>query len=256
MPHPARDITRGRGRPYNARVCAVFAPHWFALVKKFVAALLLLVVAVVALSSFFALRERDSHPIEGLPWQIEPRADGTSRVFRLILGESTLADARERLGTDMDIALIAAPEEPGTIEAYYGQFTAGVITGRIVLAATLEPATIARMRERAPSAEYMESTTRKFTLHPADLPLAFSARITTITFLPSARIDEEIARTRFGAPAERVRTSEQVEHLLYPELGLDLVINDKGKDVLQYVAPREFARLRDPLIAARGEAGR
>jgi hypothetical protein len=222
--------------------------------KKFIAALLLLVVAVVAVSSFLSLREPELRPIEGLPWQIEPQADGTTRVFGLTLGESTLADARERLGADMDIALIAAPKEPGTIEAYYGQITAGVITGKMVLAATLDPATIERMRARAPSAEYMESSTRKFTLHPDDLPQAFSARIATITFMPSARIDEEIASTRFGVPAERVHANEEIEHLLYPELGLDLVINDKGKDVLQYVAPREFARLRDPLIAAKAGA--
>lgn len=226
------------------------------LVKKFVAALLLLAVAIVALSTFFSRPQSDPKTIEGLPWQIEPQADGTARVFGLVLGESTLADARERLGTDMDIALIAAPKEPGTIEAYYGQITAGVITGKMVLAGTLDPQTITRLRERAPSAEYMESTTRKFTLHRDDLPLAFGARIDTITFLPSARIDEEIARTRFGAPAERVRTSERVEHWLYPQLGLDLVINDKGKDVLQYVAPREFARLRDPLVATKDGTAR
>ncbi len=228
----------------------------FALVKKFIAALLLLVIAVVAVSSYLSMRERDRHAIEGLPWQIEPQADGTARVFGLVLGESTLADARERLGTDMDIALIAAPNEPGTIEAYYGQITAGVITGKMVLAAALDPVTIGRMRERAPTAEYMESTTRKFTLHPDDLPQAFGARIATITFLPSARIDDEIARTRFGVPAERVRASEEVEHWLYPKLGLDIVVNDKGKDVLQYVAPRDFARLRDPLLATKNPAAR
>lgn len=224
--------------------------------KKFIAALLLLVVAVVAVSSFLSMREPDRRPLKDLPWQIEPRADGTTRVFGLVLGESTLADARDHLGADMDIALIAAPKEPGTIEAYYGQITAGVITGRMVLAATLDPATIAGMRERAPSADYMESSTRKFTLHPDDLPAALGARIGTITFLPSARIDEEIALTRFGAPAERVRMNAEVEHLLYPQLGLDLVINAKGKDVLQYVPPREFARLRDPLIAAKAGASR
>lgn len=224
--------------------------------KKLVAALLLLAVAIVAVSTLLTLRQPDRRAQEGLPWQIEPRADGTTRVFGLILGESTLADAREHLGNDMDVALIAAPKEPGTIEAYYGQITAGVITGKMVLAATLDPEMIARMRERAPSAEYMESSTRKFTLHPDDLPAAFGARIATITFLPSARIDEQIALTRFGAPAERVRMSEQVEHLLYPELGLDLVINDEGKDVLQYVAPREFSRLRDPLMAAKAGGAR
>jgi hypothetical protein len=37
-----------------------------------------------------------------------------------------------------------------------------------------------------------------------------------------------------------------VEHWLYPEKGLDLMLNDSGKEVLQYVAPREFATLARP----------
>jgi hypothetical protein len=40
-----------------------------------------------------------------------------------------------------------------------------------------------------------------------------------------------------------------VEHFLYPAKGLDLILDRKGKEVLQYVAPRDFARLREPLTA-------
>ena len=43
--------------------------------------------------------------------------------------------------------------------------------------------------------------------------------------------------------------SEGAEHLLYPELGLDLILNPEGKEILQYVAPRDFRRLQAPLLA-------
>jgi hypothetical protein len=52
---------------------------------------------------------------------------------------------------------------------------------------------------------------------------------------------------RFGAPAERIRQGETLEHFLYPARGLDIVLDSKGKEVLQYVAPADFARLRAPL---------
>jgi hypothetical protein len=33
-------------------------------------------------------------------------------------------------------------------------------------------------------------------------------------------------------------------------LGLDVVVDKDGKELLQYVAPQQFARLREPLVAA------
>jgi hypothetical protein len=91
----------------------------------------------------------------------------------------------------------------------------------------------------------MESSTRKFTLSPEDLTLADSAPIGSITLIPTASLDEETALARFGQPGERIRASEQVEHLLYPEKGLVLTLDSKGKEILQYIAPRHFARLRE-----------
>jgi len=38
------------------------------------------------------------------------------------------------------------------------------------------------------------------------------------------------------------------QHLLFPELGLDLLLDEKGKELLQYVDPTEFGKLRQPLL--------
>lgn len=187
-------------------------------------------------------------PIENLPWQIETLADGGSKVFGLVLAQSTLGEARRRFGNDMELAVIASPGEPGALEAYYIHFTAGVLHGKVILVAMLDQAGVEQMRKRALKVEFMDSTTRKFILHPDDVTLAYQAPIGSITFMPDAHFDADTAVKRFGAPEVRIRSSEQVEHFLYPQKGLDLLLDAQGKEVLQYVAPRQFARLRDPLV--------
>jgi len=58
--------------------------------------------------------------------------------------------------------------------------------------------------------------------------------------MPTFDLDEEITRARFGIPTEVFPVSAQERHLLYPGLGLDLVLNADGKDVLQYLSPGDF----------------
>ena len=217
--------------------------------KKAVAILVVLAVAIVAATLLRPLDEkRNAQTVTGLPWQIDILPDGTSKIFGLTLPTSTLRDAREHFGKDMEIAVIATPGEAGSLEAYYGQITLGVLTGKMILVAAVEKETVERMRQHARKSEYMEGSTRKFTLNPDDMELAYGARIGAITFIPSASFDEEIALRHFGQPGERVRTSGEVEHWLYPEKGLALTLDSGGKEILQYVAPRHFARLRDPLL--------
>ena len=214
-------------------------------------AFLVALIAVIILTALLRSGDQSTTLLtEGLPWQIEALPDGTSEVFGLALTHSTFGDARTRFGPDMEIAVIAAPGEPGALEAYYQNVTIGVFTGKMVLVADVGRETIAQLRQRAVKAKYMDSSTRKYILQQDDLAFAWRAPIAGITFIPAVSLDAETVLKRFGAPAERIRVDEQVEHFLYPQKGLDLMLDSQGKEVLQYVAPREFARLRAPLIKA------
>lgn len=185
-----------------------------------------------------------------LPWQIETTADGGSTVFGLTLGESTLDEARQRFGRDCDIAIVAPPEAPPLLEVYFESMRSGYITGKLIVTAKQDDAIIKGMQERAAKVEYMESVTRKYTLNPDDLPSAWNMPIDAITFIPTANLDEAIILHQFGEPAMRIRSSDELEHFLYPDKGLDLALDMRKKEVLQYVAPRDFERLRAPLLAA------
>ena len=210
----------------------------------------LLVFLAIIVAVFLYLTpagDYSSQTIKGLPWQIELLPDGTSKVFGVTLGQSTLGEAHEQLGDDMELAIIVVAADDSGLEMYYSRYTAGVFSGKLILAADVAPDTLKQLLGRAARAEYMESGARKFHLNPDDLPVAYQAAVKSITFIPSIALDEQTALKHFGTPAETIRRGDQVTHLLYPGKGLDLIINKDGKDILQYVAPRGFTELRDPL---------
>lgn len=190
----------------------------------------------------------------GLPWEIELLPGGASKVMGITLGDgaigSTLADAQQRWGQDTQIAIIAAPGEDGMLEAFADPASAGFIMGKAVITAQLPSADVRGMRERAIKSEFMESTTRKYTLATADLPEALKAPVTALSFIPQANLDEATILARFGPPAERLRSNGHLEHFLYPDKGLDIALDSEGKELLQYVAPSQFERLRAPLKAS------
>ncbi len=189
-------------------------------------------------------------PNVNLPWQIEIDGQGGSRVFGIRPGQQTLAEVRAVLGGEPEIAIIAAPDEVGSIEAYYAQLPLGFVMARVILTVEAAPEVIAAMRERALKAEHMESTTRKIRLHPDDLTAVGAMQVKAVSVIPTVNLDEATIVQRFGQPAERLPVSDKRTHLLYPERGLDVVVDADGKELLQYVAPRDFALLREPLLKA------
>lgn len=212
------------------------------------------VLVIVAAAAFVLWGPMQPRRGDVLPWQITVQ-DGVSHVFGLTLERDTLADAARRFGTGMEeLAIIAAPREPGSLEAYYSDVVIGPLTGKLIVVGAMDEATLMRLRRNAVKTENMYSATRRFTLAPTDRAVAERARISSITFIPSVRFDAATAVARFGRPAERVRTDKHTEHLLYPDKGIDVILSDNGKNVLQYVAPRNFARLRAPLETIKGPA--
>lgn len=189
-------------------------------------------------------------PNANLPWQIAVDGRGGSTVFGLQPGSSTLADLQARFGADLELAIVAARDEVGALEAYYPQLQLGFVQGRLIATVDLPADAVAAMRERSPRAAYMESTTMKIALHPDDVLRVEQLPIRAISVIPAANLSEQTVVERFGQPAERLPVSDKRVHLLYPDRGLDVTVDSGGKELLQYVAPRDFGLLREPLRQA------
>lgn len=201
-------------------------------------------LAAVLLISPVLNKSENTEIIKGLPWQIDVLDDGSTQVFGLHLGVSSLADALTILGEgDVKLAIIAAGDELGSLEMYYGHFKAGVIAGKLVIQTNASEERIEAWRANAVKFEYMATgKAKKYTLSDDDLAAVLAEKITGLTFIPSANLDEEIIQARFGVPAQRVELDDTT-HFLYPEKGLDIAIFENAKEVMQYVLPNNFKKI-------------
>lgn len=218
---------------------------------KVAAGVLALLLVLILAQMLFPPRHESAPPMtHGMPWQIEHPGPGQSRVFGLTLGggaASTLADAQRLSAEIPKLALLAPQDAPPALEAYFENISFGALTGKLVLSIAASPAELEAMRGNAAKTDHLETGIRKYVLNETDRQRAERLPLAAIAFIPAAGLDAAIVLQRFGAPAERIRQGETLEHFLYPEHGLDIVLDSKGKEVLQYVAPADFARLRAPL---------
>lgn len=191
-------------------------------------------------------------PEAHLPWNIVTDGHGGSSVMGLRLPGSTLADAVHLHGPEHEIALIMDAGRALALEAYLERVQLGFVTGRLILTLAVPDTTLSDLAERVTDASGMRSGARKLTLAAEDQRAALAWPISSVTLIPSASLDMATVQARFGEPARRIDAGEGREHLLYPERGLDILLDPKGRELLQYVAPADFDRLSAPLTSAEG----
>lgn len=217
--------------------------------KKFLGWLGLTVLAIVLPFAWGVLRGGGAAPAGagiGLPWEIRV-VDGHSEVFGLRPGESRLGEVRERLGDDLEVAIIARGGEAGAVEAYYSQIELGFVAARLILTLDLAPAEVETLKARAAKVEIMGSGARKFSLSAVDRTALDARIVKALGVIPAVNLDEATLVQRFGPAEEWLAVSPTRVHLLYASKGVDLIVDTEGKEFFQYVAPRDFALLRDPL---------
>ena len=192
--------------------------------------------------------ERNQPKEDIYPWQIAVQADGKLRVFGITLKQSRLLDATKVLGSNYDLGLFETENQPLSLEAYFNEVTLGGISGKFILTLEASQAELVALRDQAVKRKVLESGARRYTVTYADKVQLAEKTITSLGYIPYINLDEEIIKRRFGEPAERIVIDQKRQHLLFPERGLDLLLDEKGKELLQYVDPAEFGKLRQPLL--------
>lgn len=189
-----------------------------------------------------------------LPWQIEVLPDGRSRVFGIRLGESPLGELEQKLQQEAEISLFASDGGSKSVEAYFNSVTLSGLKARMVAVLGLDEATLQQMFDRGERIATYAQGQRKVTLSDADLALARRSPVVAITYLPRTDLDEATITRLFGTPARTIaEPGGRIVHWLYPDKGLDVAMDRQGKEVFQYVPPRDFERLTKPLEGTTGQ---
>lgn len=206
-------------------------------------------IIVLLLALLISSRYGDTSNL-GFPWQIDATGDGSIRVFKIHLGKTTLAEAEQLLQESPEVTLFDPPDSKPVVEAYFNDLFIGGLKAKMVASFDLSEQQIQAIYDRGVRISTLGSGTRKVTLAADDLAFISQQPVLGLTYLPSINLDEQLISKRFGEPDEKIpdHVGDGV-HWLYSKLGVDVVLSEHSKEVVQYIHPREFGRLRQPLQA-------
>lgn len=210
-------------------------------------AVILIIAAALWLSYTDTARQVE---VTDLPWQVEVLPDGTSRVFGIDLGRSTLKEVSQAFEAIPEIALFQEADDSLRLEAYFGRLRLGVLEARVVAHVVFDEQTLNQMAARAPSSDPMPSGARKLGLTEDDIAAVYTRPVDALTYIPTAQYDATIVEQRFGQPAAIRPINETQSYWLYPGIGLALLLGEEEREVLEYVPPRDFDALEARLPEA------
>lgn len=214
--------------------------------KKIV--LSILAVLVLGISGLLLIPDNSKSVPDTLPWKITHPTPDTTRVFGIVLGQTSLHETEKLFKEFTDISLFKTTEGKMLVEAYFDELNLNGLKAKLVLTISVPEEEIMGMYKRGLR---MNSTPsgKRITLTPDDLERIHQLPVSSLTYLPNVKLDEAIFAKRFGTPTERIREKTSgVVHWLYPQHGLDITLGGDEKPLLQYVPPKNFELLRAPLL--------
>ena len=206
------------------------------------------ILSVLIFASSFFMPGKPAEKTD-LPWHIEHPAADKVRIFGMTLGQSTTNEAEQHFQEQAKPSLFKSPDGQLAAEMFFEQVTLAEMKSKIVLSIAVPTAELQGMYERGLRMSGTGSG-KKITLAPEDVTRIRALPVSGLTYMPSVRLEEDVVSKRFGQPAQRIREKKSgAVHWLYPQHGLDITLGNGEKPVLQYVSPKEFDKLLQPLLA-------
>lgn len=215
--------------------------------KKIILGVVALIVVTISL--ILMVPDNSVSTPDTLPWKISHPTPETTRVFGITLGKSTLDEVAHtyKYETELEISLFKPVDAAMGVEAFFEEVNFNGLKAKIVMTIAVPAAELQGMFERGLR---MNSTPsgKRITLTADDLARVRSLPVASLTYMPTARLEQSIIEKRFGEPAQRVREKKtNLVHWLYPQHGLDVVLD--AKPFFQYLPTKDFELLRAPLLA-------
>lgn len=187
--------------------------------------------------------------MDDVPWHIEHPAPDSVRVFGLTLGESSTGETEARFREEGKPSLFRSAGGELVAEMFFEQVNLAGLRSRIVVTIAVPAAELNGMYERGLRMAATGSG-KKITVTPEDVARLRALPISSLAYMPGVRVEETMFLKRFGPPAQRIQEKKSgAVHWLYPQNGLDITLGGGEKPLLQYVPPKDFSKLADPLLA-------
>lgn len=210
-----------------------------------------IILALVLLALFLLVNKGtkdDAQIVEKYPWQISNLEKGKSRVFGIVLGETSLKKVDLILKSSPKVVLFELDKKL-SLEAYYKNISLGGLIGSFIFTLDASEEQLNKIKKESVNKEPAENKGQRYNLDKPAIEKSRILMVKNLIYIPTVQLDEKTIVQRFGKPSKKIKlkTKEVGWHYLYPEKGLDLIYKEEGKEVLQYVLPKDFNLLLEPL---------
>ncbi len=224
--------------------------------KKFlIISIAITVVFLIVLALLYQKTAKQNESVEkitDLPWMVTINPDRSSTIFNQTLGKSTLGDFQGYVKRQPEVSLFRDQDTSFSVEALFEKINLGGLISTVILELDVSETELAGLEKLILKKTVMPSGAYKLKLSRETINTLADKKINSLTYTPvSVRLDAEMIKLRFGDPDEIITVDEKISHFLYPEIGLDIILNlnKRAKDVFQYVNPDDFDRLREKLYS-------
>src|SRR5674476_390365 len=162
-------------------------------------------IALIALLILGVAFLQGDQPAEksDLPWHIgHPTAD-TSRIFGITLGLSNTNEAEQHFKEAAKPILFKSPSGQLVVEVFFEEVNLAGLKARVVLNIAVPDAELQGMFERGLRMNATGSG-KEITMTPDDIASVFTMPISSLTYMPSVRLEDAVFAKRFGQPVLRI----------------------------------------------------
>jgi hypothetical protein len=172
--------------------------------------------------------------------------DSMGRVHTLgiTLDQTTLREAELALKSLSDPALYLYPDQEKknqyslSLEAYFPSITDH---SKVVLGLYASNELLFEIKTRSTTPHLNQNGVGRMNISSSDNSLVQNLRVMWIKLIPSVQVKIEHIKARFGNPEQTIAGPKGVSLMLYPKMGLHVLIQDDGKDVLTFTQLKSFA---------------
>ncbi|RTZ59248.1 MAG: hypothetical protein DSZ32_04430 [Gammaproteobacteria bacterium] len=203
---------------------------------------------ILAALFLFSPRQAGAPAQNVYPWDIKT-SGGAVSVFGVTLGSTPLQQLMDKLRDEGETAIFVEPDKPPTVEAFFKSINLGGFQARIIAVIDVPKQAIENWAGNARKMSPQASGARKIKLGGISLEQAKQRPVEAMTYLPRVAYDETIIRQRFGKPESIASVSDSEQYWFYPGKGLILNLNTDSREVLHYLQPSDYNRVRQDILS-------
>ncbi|MCS5592745.1 MAG: hypothetical protein NZ775_09505 [Gammaproteobacteria bacterium] len=201
--------------------------------------LIILLITLVIYGVFYlSTRDVEIPDNQAMPWQSYVNDQGNTVVFDLTMGESTLADSMRLFGSEVEASLFEDKnqnqDQEQTLEVFFSSTKVGGISAKVILNLALNNQQFDYLSNNVKETEVMPTGNKKTIFNQAGESSMFGLRVSALTFIPSADLSPDTLLGSFKKPARVEPLELGVEYWYYPDKGLRIIVDAKGKEILEF----------------------